>query len=293
MRRLSTLVAMVILVGLAVGKDALDELNILVNNLRNSSYEVERFVQESGIVTTARNERVVKSGPYKLVTSYSSSRGEFGWVRNSSGQFAIYRDKDIAFEPLINIKDYEDNLIDLVNSRSFKVTLFLDLPNSMKIILVSGNLTFEIVYDDNYRLIKLVKSYPFHTISASYRNYNDLSGASLSGLTNATNGMIIIRPPLYLSEAIMEEIYSWSSMDFATDGRAYLYTVLMYSSQYGRMVLYFSFNSEPENLQKFSIQMAESNGFSYALKRISNSSALSLLGMVDSKTLAAILDQLY
>jgi hypothetical protein len=293
MRRLSTLVTMVILVGLAVGKDALDELNILVNNLRNSSYEVERFVQESGIVTTARNERVVKSGPYKLVTSYSSLRGEFGWVRNSSGQFAIYRDKDIAFEPLINIKDYEDNLIDLVNSRSFKVTLFLDLPNSMKIILVSGNLTFEIVYDDSYRLIKLVKSYPFHTISASYRNYNDLSGASLSGLTNATNGMIIIRPPLYLSEAIMEEIYSWSSMDFATDGRAYLYTVLMYSSQYGRMVLYFSFNSEPENLQKFSIQMAESNGFSYALKRISNSSALSLLGMVDSKTLAAILDQLY
>lgn len=293
MRRLSTLVTMVILVGLAVGKDALDELNILVNNLRNSSYEVERFVQESGIVTTARNERVVKSGPYKLVTSYSSLRGEFGWVRNSSGQFAIYRDKDIAFEPLINIKDYEDNLIDLVNSKSFKVTLFLDLPNSMKIILVSGNLTFEIVYDDSYRLIKLVKSYPFHTISASYRNYNDLSGASLSGLTNATNGMIIIRPPLYLSEAIMEEIYSWSSMDFATDGRAYLYTVLMYSSQYGRMVLYFSFNSEPENLQKFSIQMAESNGFSYALKRISNSSALSLLGMVDSKTLAAILDQLY
>ena len=73
--------------------------------------------------------------------------------------------------------------------------------------------------------------------------------------------MIIIRPPVYFSESMLEKHFAWSSMDFATDGKTYLYTLLMYSTEYGRMVLYFSFNTEPDYLQKFSSQMAEANGF--------------------------------
>ena len=91
MKKLSVLVVLLLVVGLAVGKDAVEELTTLIDVLKNSSYEVDRYVQESGIVTTAKNERVIKSGPYKLVTSYSSAKGEFGWVRNSSGHFAIFR----------------------------------------------------------------------------------------------------------------------------------------------------------------------------------------------------------
>ena len=293
MKKLSILIVFLLLVGLAFGKDAVEELGKLINNLKNSSYEVERFVQESGIITLARSEKVVKSGPYKLVTSYSSIKGEFGWVRNNNGQFAIFSDEEVAFEPLTNLKDSEDNLIDIFNNKNYTISLFLDLPNSTKITLSSGGLTMEVTFDSGYRLLKLVKSYPFHTVSVSYRNYSDLSGEGLARLTNATRGMILVRPPVYLSEAMMEEYFSWSSMDFATDGRSYLYTLLMYSPSYGKMILYFSFNSEPENLQQFSIKMAESNGFSYALEKISSTSALSLLGMVDSATLRKILDSLH
>ncbi|HDP78128.1 MAG TPA: hypothetical protein ENN47_08090 [Mesotoga infera] len=293
MKKLSVLVVLLLVIGLAVGKDAVEELTTLVNTLKNSSYEVDRYVQESGIVTTAKNERVIKSGPYKLVTSYSAAKGEFGWVRNSSGNFAIFRTRSVAFEPLINIKDFEDNFVDLVNSKSYSVDLFLDLPNSKKISISSGTLTFDVTYDDNFKLLKLVKSYPFHTISASYRNYSEMSHESLTKLTNATEGMIIVRPPVYFSESMLEKHFAWSSMDFATDGKTYLYTLLMYSTEYGRMVLYFSFNTEPDYLQKFSAQMAEANGFSYAIERLSVSSAVSLLGMVDTKTLKSLLEDLY
>ncbi len=293
MKKLSVLVVLLLVTGLAVGKDAIEELTTLVNTLKNSSYEVDRYVQESGIVTTAKNERVIKSGPYKLVTSYSSAKGEFGWVRNGSGHFAIFRTRSVAFEPLINIKDFEDNFVDLVNSKSYTVDLFLDLPNSRKISISSGTLSFDVTYDDNFKLLKLVKSYPFHTISASYRNYSEMSHESLTKLTNATEGMIIIRPPVYFSESMLEKHFAWSSMDFATDGKTYLYTLLMYSTEYGRMVLYFSFNTEPDYLQKFSSQMAEANGFSYAIERLSATSAVSLLGMVDTKTLKSLLDDLY
>jgi len=292
-KKLSVLVVLLLVTGLAVGKDAIEELTTLVNTLKNSSYEVDRYVQESGIVTTAKNERVIKSGPYKLVTSYSSAKGEFGWVRNGSGHFAIFRTRSVAFEPLINIKDFEDNFVDLVNSKSYTVDLFLDLPNSRKISISSGTLSFDVTYDDNFKLLKLVKSYPFHTISASYRNYSEMSHESLTKLTNATEGMIIIRPPVYFSESMLEKHFAWSSMDFATDGKTYLYTLLMYSTEYGRMVLYFSFNTEPDYLQKFSAQMAEANGFSYAIERLSATSAVSLLGMVDTKTLKLLLDDLY
>ncbi|MDD2333731.1 MAG: hypothetical protein PHD38_04955 [Mesotoga sp.] len=293
MKKLSVLVVLLLVIGLAVGKDAVEELTTLVNTLKNSSYEVDRYVQESGIVTTAKNERVIKSGPYKLVTSYSSAKGEFGWVRNSSGNFAIFRTRSVAFEPLINIKDFEDNFVDLVNSKSYTVDLFLDLPNSRKITISSGTLSFDVTYDDNFKLLKLVKSYPFHTISASYRNYSEMSHESLTKLSNATEGMIIIRPPVYFSESMFEKHFAWSSMDFATDGKTYLYTLLMYSTEYGRMVLYFSFNTEPDYLQKFSAQMAEANNFSYAIERLSVSSAVSLLGMVDTKTLKSLLEDLY
>jgi len=292
-KKLSVLVVLLLVIGLAVGKDTVEELTTLVNTLKNSSYEVDRYVQESGIVTTAKNERVIKSGPYKLVTSYSSVKGEFGWVRNGSGHFAIFRTRSVAFEPLINIKDFEDNFVDLVNSKSYTVDLFLDLPNSRKISISSGTLSFDVTYDDNFKLLKLVKSYPFHTISASYRNYSEMSHESLTKLTNATEGMIIIRPPVYFSESMLEKHFAWSSMDFATDGKTYLYTLLMYSTEYGRMVLYFSFNTEPDYLQKFSAQMAEANGFSYAVERLSATSAVSLLGMVDTKTLKSLLDDLY
>jgi hypothetical protein len=292
-KKLSVLVVLLLVIGLAVAKDAIEELTTLVNTRKNSSYEVDRYVQESGIVTTAKNERVIKSGPYKLVTSYSSAKGEFGWVRNGSGHFAIFRTRSVAFEPLINIKDFEDNFVDLVNSKSYTVDLFLDLPNSRKISISSGTLSFDVTYDDNFKLLKLVKSYPFHTISASYRNYSEMSHESLTKLTNATEGMIIIRPPVYFSESMLEKHFAWSSMDFATDGKTYLYTLLMYSTEYGRMVLYFSFNTEPDYLQKFSAQMAEANGFSYAIERLSATSAVSLLGMVDTKTLKSLLDDLY
>ncbi|NLT46421.1 MAG: hypothetical protein GXX80_13045, partial [Thermotogaceae bacterium] len=231
MKKLSVLVVLLLVIGLAVGKDAVEELTTLVNTLKNSSYEVDRYVQESGIVTTAKNERVIKSGPYKLVTSYSSAKGEFGWVRNSSGNFAIFRTRSVAFEPLINIKDFEDNFVDLVNSKSYTVDLFLDLPNSRKITISSGTLSFDVTYDDNFKLLKLVKSYPFHTISASYRNYSEMSHESLTKLSNATEGMIIIRPPVYFSESMLEKHFAWSSMDFATDGKTYLYTLLMYSTE--------------------------------------------------------------
>ncbi|AFK06953.1 hypothetical protein Theba_1265 [Mesotoga prima MesG1.Ag.4.2] len=293
MKKLSVLVVLLLVVGLAVGKDAVEELTTLIDVLKNSSYEVDRYVQESGIVTTAKNERVIKSGPYKLVTSYSSAKGEFGWVRNSSGHFAIFRTRSIAFEPLTKIKDVEDNFIDLVNRKSYVVDLFLDLPNSRKITISSGNLSFEVTYDDSYKLLKLVKSYPFHTISASYRNYSEMSHEALSKLSNATEGMIIIRPPIYFSEAMLEKHFAWSSMDFATDGKTYLYTVLMYSIEYGRMVLYFSFNTEPDYLQKFSAQMAQANGYSYAIERLSENSAISLLGMIDTETLSSLLEDLY
>jgi hypothetical protein len=105
--------------------------------------------------------------------------------------------------------------------------------------------------------------------------------------------MIIIRPPIYFSEAMLEKHFAWSSMDFATDGKTYLYTVLMYSIEYGRMVLYFSFNTEPDYLQKFSAQMAQANGYSYAIERLSENSAISLLGMIDTETLSSLLEDLY
>ncbi|RAM60306.1 hypothetical protein DS66_08215 [Mesotoga sp. SC_3PWM13N19] len=293
MKKLSVLVVLLLTVGLAVGKDAVEELTTLVNALKNSSYEVDRYVQESGIVTTAKNERVIKSGPYKLVTSYSTTKGEFGWVRNSSGHYAIFRTRSVAFEPITKIKDFEDNFVDLVNSKSYTINLFLDLPSGRKITISSGDLSFDVTYDDNYRLLKLVKSYPFHSISASYRNYSEMSHEALTKLSNATDGMIIVRPPVYFSEAMLERHFAWSSMDFATDGKTYLYTLLMYSPEFGRMVLYFSFNSEPDYLQKFSAQMVEANGFSYAIEKLSASSAVSLLGMADTKTLKALLEDLY
>ena len=119
-------------------------------------------------------------------------------MRNSSGHFAIFRTRSIAFEPLTKIKDVEDNFIDLSEQEELCGRSLSRSSQQQKNHHIIGQSNFpKLLTMTITSCLKLVKSYPFHTISASYRGYSEMSHEALTKLSNATEGMIIIRPPIY------------------------------------------------------------------------------------------------
>lgn len=263
----------------------------LVEKLSSSSYKVERMITEKGFFETIyRNESVINIGPYRLVEVHSS-RSTYKWVKNSQGEFVILGKN--AFEPLLSIRDVEDKLIEIIRNGIYDVRLVLDLPYGYKYIISNDGIYYEITFDDKLRLTQLVKRFGPYIVLVKYSNYRKVTQEDADKVSNALNGLNIIRPPIRLSESYLNENFQWHAMDFSygKDGHL-LYTLYLDSETTGRIVVFLLFNADPHPLLKTILDVCAANGLNYHYEFFGSSISLIIIGSRDSKELSKILSHL-
>lgn len=291
MKRILTVIFVCLLLSISFAQKAQEILLDLVEKLSSSSYKVERMVTEKGFFETVyRSESVINVGPYRLVEVHSS-RGGYTWVKNSQGEFVILGKN--AFEPLLPIRDVEDKLIDIIKNGVYDVRLVLDLPYGHKYIISNDGINYEITFDDKLRLTKLVKRFGPYIVLVKYNNYRKITQEDADKVSNALNGVNIIRPPIQLSESYLNENFQWHAMDFSygKDGHL-LYTLYLDSEISGRIVVFLLFNANPDPLLKMILDVCAANGLNYYYELFGSSISLIIIGSRDSEELKNILSHL-
>jgi len=253
-------------------------LDDVVNNLISSSYEVTRIVRETGISSSIRVERVTKIGSYKLIRINTPFKN-YVWLRGSFGEYVIIN--NIAFEPAIDLKDLEDQFIDLVLSKKYDLLLSLDLPIGYKFIIRSDFTTYEATFDEHLKLMKLRKSYPFYSMEISYQDYTALSDSSSEELSRYIFGVKKVRAPLKLSKEYLKKHFQWVAMDFSYNGQTTTYTLYFYSTAFGKLALYLLTDAENTDLINTIDEMCSNSPVSYAVRKLGNVIAI----LIGPKTL--------
>lgn len=264
---------------LAASDDKKALLEQTVRDLNNAVYEVERSVREDGIAHVVRYEKVYKSGQSKLVLVNTPYR-KYAWYRNPKGEYVILG--DIALEPMIPISDAEDAFIRTIKNEDFTVDFSIDLPASNKFIITSKDVKFEVTFDENNRLLKLVKRYPFHTIEVNYKNYNHLSEEGSLKLYSILDDKVIVDSPMKFSESFIRNNFQWSAMDFiplSSDiEESSIYVLYLFSSSLGRIIIYlFSGVSTEDIIDKIQSMCNEFN-LKYYIEEFKDGSKLAVMG---------------
>jgi hypothetical protein len=268
---------------LAANKDERTLLEQTARDLNNAVYEVERSVREDGIAHVVRYEKVYKSGPSKLVLVTTPYR-KYAWYRNPKGEYVILG--DTALEPLIPISDVEDAFIRTIINENYTVEFFIDLPSSNKFIISSNDVRFEITIDENNRLLKLVKRYPFHTIEVSYKNYSQLSNEGSLMLYNILDEKNVVDSPMKFSENFIINNFHWSAMDFIPLSNnikeSSIYVLYLFSSSMGRIIIYlFSGVSTEDFMDKIQL-MCNEYSLQYYVEEFDNGNKLAIMGNLNN-----------
>ncbi len=262
-------------------------------DLSNAVYEVERSVKEDGIAHIARYEKVYKSGSSKLVLVTTPFR-KYAWYRNPKGEYVILG--DTALEPMIPISDAEDAFIRTIENGKYNIEYYIDLPESNKFIISDGNVRFEVTLNENNRLLRLVKRYPFHTIEVSYKNYGQLSDEGSLMLYNILDEKTIVDSPMKFSESFIRNNFHWSAMDFiplSNDIReSSIYVLYLFSSTMGRVIIYlFSGISTEEIIGKIQT-MCNEYGLEYYVTELENGNNIAIMGNMNNNEYEDFLSEL-
>ncbi|MFW6119324.1 MAG: hypothetical protein ACOC80_00245 [Petrotogales bacterium] len=264
-----------------------------VRDLSNAVYEVERSVKEDGIANTVRYEKVYKSGSSKLVLVTTPFR-KYEWYRNPKGEYVILG--DTALEPMIPISDAEDAFVRTIEDGKYNIEYYIDLPESNKFIISDGNVKFEVTLNENNRLLRLVKRYPFHTIEVSYKNYGQLSDEGSLMLFNILDKKTIVDSPMKFSESFIRNNFHWSAMDFiplSSDiSESSIYVLYLFSSTMGRVIIYlFSGISTEEIIDKIE-KMCNEFGLEYYVKELENGNNIAVMGNMNNTEYEDFLSEL-
>ncbi|MFO7881863.1 MAG: hypothetical protein R6U52_04925 [Kosmotogaceae bacterium] len=278
---------------LSASEDEKSLLEKIARDLSNAVYEVERSVKEDGIAHVVRYEKVYKSGSSKLVLVTTPYR-KYAWYRNPKGEYVILG--NTALEPMIPISDAEDAFINTIENDRYNIEFFIDLPTSNKFIISDGDVRFEVTLDENNRLFKLVKRYPFHTIEVNYKNYSQLSNEGSLMLYNILDEKTVVNSPMKFSENFIKNNFHWSAMDFiplSDDIReSSIYVLYLFSSTMGRVVIYlFSGISTEEIMGKIN-SMCNEFGLEYYVEELENDNNLAIMGNLNDKEYEHFLSQL-
>ncbi|TYB87260.1 MAG: hypothetical protein FXF54_11060 [Kosmotoga sp.] len=264
---------------LAASEDERTLLEQTVRDLNNAVYEVERSVREDGIAHVVRYEKVYKSGQSKLVLVNTPYR-KYAWHRNPKGEYVILG--DIALEPMIPISDAEDAFIRTIKNEDYTVEFFIDLPASNKFIISSKDVKFEVTFDENNRLLRLVKRYPFHTIEVNYKNYSQLSEEGSLKLYNILDDKVIVDSPMKFSESFIRNNFHWSAMDFIPLSnnieKSSIYVLYLFSSSMGRIIIYLFSGVSTEDIMDKIGSMCNEFNLKYYIEEFENGSKLAIMG---------------
>ncbi|AKI98146.1 hypothetical protein [Kosmotoga pacifica] len=263
-------------------------LDDVINALIASSYEVTRIVRETGITTTIRTERVTKIGSYKLIKINTPLRN-YVWLRSSFGEYVII--DDIAFEPAIELKDLEDQFIDVARSKKYNLLLSLDLPTGYKFILKDNFTTYEATLDRDLKFIRLSKKYPFYSMDITYRDYSPVTDASSEELSRYIFTVKKIRAPLKLSKECLKKNFQWVAMDFSFDGNSTTYTLYLYSTSLGKLALYLLSDTENKKFIDTVEEICSNSPVTYVTRKIEG--VLAILIGPKNLELSSIIDSLF
>ena len=264
-------------------------LNELAERLEEASYQVIRYVEETGAMSVVRVERVIKAGTHKHVSVVTPLR-EYCWLRSSMGEFVII--SNVAFEPLVPIMDSEDSFLEAIKRGEYEVSLFLVFPSGYRAVITDRGMNYDVVFTDRFRISKLVKTHELYSVTVNYREYQSLTEEAANTISTALSGMRLIRPTTKLLSSFVKEHFEWMAMDFSYDGKASLYILYLQSSSYGRLTLYALFGGSYETLDQSVGQIATANQLNYSIVEISSSSVISVVGRQPSNELEQILDKL-